>query len=258
MGEIIRRPAVRAMILFAAAVLVSSMAIEAVQLGDVQVTLQSHKYDRHWDLTRLVYRVKSTSLPSDDDAWVLGVGACVTDELIVTDGTTPFDWVEGPTRGLRFERSKRNEKVYVWLVGRWEVGASPIAVLTGGDMDFGEIDGPSCDAASIALETVSGTSVSFPSPVEAGTYAASTETILRVTSTSAGWSLSHSLEVSVPEGASEETVARALQVSYDPFGTVAGTTDVAIGYALHVTEEDFVGLPQGAYVILITYSVAAD
>lgn len=251
--------------------LLLSTVAEAVWLGDVQITLHSHQYYHQWGSTRLVYRVKSSQWPSDGDSWILGVEACV-DDSILWYATTPFAWVEEPIRGMRFERSKKAEMVYLWLLGPWEIGTVPVAVSAGeswfrggahGEPQheatiLGEIDGPACAGASISLETVAGETVSFPNLIDAGTYEAFEETVLRVVSTSAGWGLSHSIDVVAPEGASEGTVGSAFRVSYDPFETTSGTTDIVAGYSLVVSEEDFAGLPEGAYVIQITYTAAAD
>jgi len=271
-GQVWERAARRAIIVFASTMALVAIPAAGVQLGDVQVTLHSHKYYRAWDMTRLVYRVKSSSEPSQGASWILGVGECLTDEAIVPWVTTPFTRVDEPIPGMRFERPKRNEHFYVWLIGQWDVGTIPVAMVTGGGPSgghghhhggedkvvVGEIDGPRCNGTSISLETISGETVTFPSLYGEGRYVASSETILKVMSTSAGWGLGHDITVSAPDGASEATAEAALQVSYDPFQTLAGTTHVEVGYVLEVDEEDFAGLPEGTYVIRITYTVAAD
>jgi len=241
-------------------VLLSSLSVLAEQLGDVTVTLQSHRYYRYWDMTRLVYRVKSKSKPKDA-SFLLGTGACLSSEAIEEYASTRFDWVDEPFRGLRFDLTKKNQKIYLWLLGQWELSETQIAILEDEDEDVshtGEIDGPACAGASISIETLSGQSVSFPDLAGAGTYWATDTTELRVSSSSAGWALTYAIELSVPEGASETVVAQALQVAYDPFETIAGVIDLRARYALNVAEEDFAGLPEGAYVIHVTHVVSTD
>jgi len=239
-------------------ILLSSLSALAEQLGDVTVTLQSHRYYRYWDMTRLVYRVKSKSNPKDT-RFLLGAGACLSSEAIEEYASTRFDWVDEPFRGLRFDLTKKNQKIYLWLLGQWELSETQIAILADEEASHtGEIDGPACAGASISIETLSGQSVSFPDLAGAGTYWATDITELRVSSSSAGWALTYAIELSVPEGASEAVVAQALQVAYDPFETIAGTIDLRARYALSVAEEDFAGLPEGAYVIHVTHVVSTD
>jgi hypothetical protein len=151
-----------------------------------------------------------------------------------------------------------------WLVGQWEVGSTQVAAAFGGpsgdsgEVSIGAIDGPVCEGASISIETLAGASVGFPALSGPGTYEASGQTLLRVTSTSTGWSLSESLGFAIPEGASESVVARVLVLSYDPFSRTSGVTDVRVGYVLDVSEADFEGLPEGSYRIEITYTVSTD
>jgi len=245
------------------AVVVMSLVAHSATLGNARIALQSHNYYRKWDLTRLVYRIKDSFAPWDS-WWVLVVGDCVTDNVLEAFATSEFTWVDEPFRGLRFERSKKNEKFYVWLVGQWDVAETDV-VLVVPDRDgattetyFGTVDGPACEDGSIAVETIGGGSVQFPALDGAGTYEAESQTILRVTSSSAGWGLSHSIGLSVPSSASESVVAGALIVSYDAYDTSAGVTDVGVSYTMEISEDDFTGLPEGAYVIEITYTASTD
>jgi len=239
--------------------LVASVAVEAVKLDDVSITLQSHRYYKSWDLTRLVYRVKGSQSPWDS-WWALELGSCVTDEVIYWWASSSYEWIEEPLRGIRFERWSKNQKFYLWLIGQWDVSPTGVVLQPDGgqDLAFGEIDGPACAGASISLETASGASVGFPPFTGVGEYAGDGDTVLRVTSTSAGWSLTHSTAFAMPEGASTSVLERILDVAYDPFTAAAGTTDVNVGYVLVVEEEDLAGLPEGTYVIQITYTASTD
>ena len=100
--------------------------------------------------------------------------------------------------------------------------------------------------------------MTFPPLTEPGTFEGSDRTRLRVASTSPGWGLSQTLDLSIPSGASEAAVTNALSVTYDPYETVAGSVEVDVSYTLRVAEEDFAGLPEGAYVIQITFTASTD
>jgi len=240
---------------------VASADLRAVELDGVTITLHSQQYYWQWDMTRLVYRVKSRKRPRDE-YWALQLDACISDETIWW--TTPwFEWIDEPFRGILFERSSKNEKFYVWLDGQWDVGTVDVAVLELDHGDFenvhvGEIDGPLCAGGSLSLEVLDGETVAFDELSGAGRYPAESETRLRVTSTSAGWALSHDLSYDVPDQASIETVSRIVQVMVEPFDAGDGATDVSVAYALDVADADFAGLPEGAYVIRITFTVSTD
>jgi len=237
------------------------------ELGGVRITLQSTQYYGWWDFTVLTYRVKQTSNPGGTTVmhWVLGMGDCVGMDDVSWFGTA-FVWTEEPFRGLRYDVVSRNQSVYVILNGRWEVAATPVAVVriddgwAGNDevVYVGSVDGPACGGASIALDVTSGSHVAFPTIEGEGTYTSEEATALRVTASSSGWALGHASEFSIPPGASQETVARVFRVGYDPYESAAGTTDVEVGYALEIADDDFIGLPEGVYTITVTFTVTTD
>ena len=266
----------------------------AVSLDGIKVTLQSHRYYKKWDLTRLVYRVKSPAEPSEQ-FFVLGVGACITDETIDRQASTSFEWVTDPFRGLRFACTRKDQRIYLWLNGQWDVGETGIAILIGeiegggGDDDddnddddndddddddddddnddhdgdhaellLGTLDGPQCEGAALSIAVIGDASIVFPSLQGAGYFSVQGDTTLRITSSSANWSVSHALDLDVPSSASEATVARILEVLYDAYEPTEGATDVGVSYALNVEEADFAGLPEGEYVINITFTVAEN
>ncbi len=111
--------------------------------------------------------------------------------------------------------------------------------------------------STLSLQVLSGASPSFPAIVGPGQYSAESGTTLRVTSDNAGWTLSQALSLSVPAGADTATVERVFQISYGAYVTEAGTTDVPVSYALAIAATDFAGLPQGDYLITITYTVTS-
>lgn len=245
--------------------------IIAANFGGVRITLQSRRYFRRWDMTRFVYRVRS---PKDNipDYWVLGTGGCITDDQIDWWSSSWFTWVDEPIEGLRFEVDGRNVRFELWLHGKWDVGPVDVAVVFGGGWDggwngdwdqgpseiyLGTIDGPVCTVSSIALDIVSGASVEFPKILRAGVFSSLTDTQLLVSGTSAGWELDYTLTFFIPDNAQQAIVERIFQVAMEPHGSQAGATEITVSYSLNITDEDFAGLPEGMYVIGITYTVTA-
>jgi len=249
----------RILIVVALGLVALSFAARAVNLDGVVITLESSRYYSFWDLTRLVYRVRGSSQPGNS-SWALEAGQCVTDDVILSWASASFEWISHPFRGLRFERASSNQYFYLWLVGQWDVSSIGVASLSGdsGEPVLGEIDGPACAGASISLETVSGSSIAFPAFEGIGAYPADGDTLLRISSTSSGWSLTHATEFVLPDRASESIVERILNLTYDPFVAVAGATEVRVKYTMLVGEQDLAGLPEGTYVIRITYTASTD
>jgi len=105
---------------------------------------------------------------------------------------------------------------------------------------------------------VEGSSLVFPEISGSGTYPVVGGTTLRVSSSSSDWAVSHSVAFEIPPGASEEVVTRILEVVYDAHSPKSGATDIGVSYALAVEEADFAGLPEGEYVIHITFTAAEN
>jgi len=257
-----RRGTGRILLSLALVLLLVGGHVWGIDLGDVQVTLQSHRYYPTEDLTHFVYRVVSPSKPSAQ-FFVLGNGTCVTQDIVDAAASSPFEWVDEPFRGLRFESTKKNEKFDLWLVGQWNIGIVDVALLLGDpDADpetlVGEMEGSHCGPVGISIAVVSGGNPSFPAIDGPGTFAGVETTLLRVTSSTLGWTVSHALEFDIPASAWQETVARVLEVLYDAYEPSDGTTDIGVSYALVVNEEDFIGLPEGEYVISITFTAAEN
>jgi len=241
--------------------MIGALGVEvlAVKINDTTITLQSQKYYGRYDLTRLKYRVKTDKNKEWPTYWILEAGACITEEMIDVAASSPFTWVDEPFRGFRFEVTARSRRFTLWLEGRWDVGAVDTALsYEGGGQATGEIDGPYCAGSSISVEIVRGGTVGFPPVLAVGRFDGDTDTTLRVTSTSAGWSLDRSLDLSLPPGAREDVVLRVFEVTVTPHGAGSGSTEFGVSYALTITEEDLNGLPEGTYVIGVSYTVSAD
>lgn len=238
--------------------LLSTFPAVAESFGSASITLQSRRYYSQWDLTRLVYRVNS-SKNDVPDFWTLGMGDCIAADQIDGYSSTEFTWVDQPFRGLRFENDSRNNFVYLWLNGQWDVGSVPASVAFDSERMFhGTLDGPLCEGSSISVGILSGASVEFPQLLGAGSFPAATMTRLSVSSTSSGWLFGYSPTFSIPENAQQSVVERIFQIVVEPHDSREGTTELSISYQLKVSDQDFVGLPQGSYVIGIMYTVMAD
>jgi len=249
------------LVIFALLITAPTFEVRAVKAGNTKITLE-HKYYSSYDLTRLKYRVKTDNKKDWPDAWVLAMGPCLSDESIVWWASMWFEWVDAPFRGLRFEVYDRNETYYVWLKGQWDVGSVDFATIYGYGDDpeilYGQIDGPLCAGSSVSVEVLSGETVEFPEILETGRVDLGMTTRLRVTSTSAGWSLDHDVALNVPDGAREDIVREVFEVNVLPYNSVSGTAEIDVAYALSIDEEDLVGLPEGSYVLAIAYTVTAD
>jgi hypothetical protein len=256
-----RRSRIRTVLssLFVAAI-ATAIALEAaaVTLGNVNVVLQTHQYYSSWDLTRFVYRVRTKRgiLP---DRFVLAAGPCLQEASAIYFSMPWYAWVEEPFAGLAFDIYSSNQQIHLWLNGRWDGDDIEMALLYApSDAAVGRISGPACEPQALSLSVVDGGNVEFPAIVGPGSYPVEGATTLRITGDTANWALSHAVAFDVPQEASEETVARIFKVQYDPYQPRSGATDVDVSYALAVTEEDFVGLPEGDYVIHVTFTVAEN
>jgi hypothetical protein len=242
----------------ASLITVSGFVALGETLGDATVTLQSRRYYSKWNLTRFVYRVTSpkSNVPT---CWILGTGSCLAEDQIDTASSTAFTWNSDPIIGLRFSSYTSRDRFYLWLNGQWDVGSVDAAViLDDGSIHQGTIDGPLCEGSSISIEVTAGASVEFPQLLGAGSFSANMTTRLVVASTSSGWHFGYSPTFLIPEHAQQSVVERVLKITVAPHGSGSGTTELTVSYELDVTEQDFVGLPEGTYMIGIVYTVIAD
>lgn len=242
-------------VILAFAMAVSAPAASSVTLGSVTITLLSSRYYPGGNYTRFAYDVRGTSNPSCA-YWMLGSCTEFRDALWWTSGA--FEWTTSPFVGLKITPSKKKQTFNIDAAGRWSVATVPVGVQGGGSFLQGWIDGPACGASSLSIEVAAGGDVAFPPVTGAGLFPALNGTALRVQSTSAGWTISTDATFTLPAGASEAVVARVLEISVGAHSNQAGATDVAVDYALRVSEADLSSLPQGTYEVAITYTVALD
>jgi len=227
----------------------------------MSVVLHSNKYFPQWDMTRFTYQLRCQD-SLQDPFWVLELDSCFTSELIDETMSSPFEWVDQPFRGARFTGSRTNEKFILFLRGQWDVGEIAVALghtAPGGEeIVIGSVQGPLCGGAVLSVVIVNGTLVGFPPVQGIGQTLADNGTRLEITSTSAGWTLCHSLEALIPQGASHDVVTRVLRIEYEPYSANVGATFVDVTYLLDVADEDLFGLPEGDYALSITFTVATD
>ncbi len=237
------------------AVAVAAPAASSVTLGSVTITLLSSRYYPGGNYTRFAYEARGTSNPSCA-YWVLGSCTEFRDALWWTSGA--FEWTTSPLVGLKITPSKKRQTFNIDAAGRWNMATVPVGVQGGGSFLQGWIDGPACGASSLSIEVVAGGGVAFPPVTGAGLFPARNGTMLRIQSSSAGWTISPDATFMLPAGASEAVVARVLEISVGAHSSQVGTTDVSVDYALRVSEADLYSLPQGTYEVTITYTVALD
>ena len=250
----------RAVCLLITAMMLAGICLSgsAETIGPVTITLHLHRYYEHWGddgLTMLGYKVKSEDrFPVD--AWVLGLEECFGTEDILW--WSVFEWVEDPIHGLQFLPATKTEIFYFYVAGPTEMGSVPVVVIDDGALYYGACEGPVCGASSVSLTVVSGADVTFPPVTGEGRFDALQQTVLRVSSLSAGWTLDHDIDVTIPEGADEQTVRNIFRVLLAQESGSAGMSEIDVSYALEIEGEDFNGLPQGSYVVSITYTLSAD
>jgi hypothetical protein len=112
----------------------------------------------------------------------------------------------------------------------------------------------------ISLVVVGNGNVSFADITGPGTYAGSNGTQLRVLST-ASWSLSSSIlwaSSTLPKGASQATIEKALVGTFDTTSGSWGVHNVNVSYRLSLTADDVATLPQGDYNVVIQYTATTD
>jgi hypothetical protein len=112
----------------------------------------------------------------------------------------------------------------------------------------------------ISLSIVGNGNVNFASITGPGTYNGSNGTQLRVLST-ANWSISSSIvwtTSTMPAGASQATIEKALERTFDKTSGVWGAQSVSVTYKLSLTADDVATLPQGDYSVVVQYTATTD
>lgn len=112
----------------------------------------------------------------------------------------------------------------------------------------------------ISLSIVGSGNVSFASITGPGTYNGSNGTQLRVLSTTS-WAISSSIlwtNSAMPAGASQATVEKALQRTFDKTSGSWGAQSVNVTYKLSLSADDVATLPQGDYSVVVQYTATTN
>ena len=255
----LRRPVQLIVALVLVTVLATTVPLSAANVGRARIRLTYFQYYQWWGasgLTLVGYRVTSRG-GGPVGSVIIGMEDCIDESDVLL--WSSFEWVDEPIRGLKFTPYSTNQTFYFYLEGQWEKRKIPVAVVDDGEVDQGTVNGPGCVGASVSLSIIRGAEVAFPTISGDGRFDALDTTTLRVTSSGAPWDLTYDIDISAaPDGAEVETVRRVFLVDVEQMSGATGTTEVDVEYALEIEEKDFDGLPQGAYVLSITYTVTAD
>jgi hypothetical protein len=112
----------------------------------------------------------------------------------------------------------------------------------------------------ISLSIVGNGNVSFASITGPGTYNGSNSTQLKVLST-ANWSISSAIlwtSSTLPTGASQATIEKDLQRTFDKTSGAWGAQTVNVSYKLALTADDMGTLPQGDYNVVVQYTATTN
>jgi hypothetical protein len=112
----------------------------------------------------------------------------------------------------------------------------------------------------ISLSIVGSGDVSFASITGPGTYNGSNSTQLKVLST-ANWAITGAIlwtSSTLPAGASQATIEKGLQRTFDKTSGAWGSQNVNVSYKLSLTADDVATLPQGDYSVVVQYTATTN
>ena len=140
------------------------------------------------------------------------------------------------------------------------VAVASFAVVTPGASSAVSVSASFTIPSWISLSIVGDGNVSFASITGPGTYNGSKATQLSVVSTS-NWSISSAIlwtSSTVPAGASQATVQKDLQMTFDKTSGTFGLQAVNVSYKLALTSDDMGTLPQGNYSVVVQYTATTN
>jgi len=148
------------------------------------------------------------------------------------------------------------------LVAATVVGVSAVsfAVATPGASSAVSVNASFSIPSWISLSVVGNGNVNFASITGPGTYSGSNSTQLRVLST-ASWAISSSIlwtSSTMPAGASQATIEKALARTFDKSSGSWGAQNVNVSYKLALTADDVATLPQGDYSVVVQYTATTN
>ncbi len=146
------------------------------------------------------------------------------------------------------------------LVAAMVVGVAAVSFAATGVSSAVSVNASFSIPSWISLSVVGNGNVNFASITGPGTYNGSNSTQLRVLST-ANWSISSSIlwtSSTMPAGASQATVEKDLQRTFDKTSGTYGAQNVNVSYKLGLTADDMGTLPQGDYSVVVQYTATTN
>jgi hypothetical protein len=146
------------------------------------------------------------------------------------------------------------------LVAAMVVGVAAISFAAAGVSSAVSVNASFSIPSWISLSVVGDGNVNFASITGPGTYDGSNSTQLRVLST-ANWSISSSIlwtSSTMPASASQATVEKDLQRTFDKTSGTWGSQNVNVTYKLSLTADDMGTLPQGDYSVVVQYTATTN
>ena len=146
------------------------------------------------------------------------------------------------------------------LVAAMVVGVAVASFAASGASSAVSVNASFSIPSWISLSIVGDGNVSFASITGPGTYNGSKATQLNVISTS-NWSISSAIlwtSSTVPTGASQATIQKDLQMTFDKTSGSFGASTVNVSYKLALTSDDMGTLPQGNYNVVVQYTATTN
>ena len=146
------------------------------------------------------------------------------------------------------------------LVAAMVVGVAAVSFAATGVSSAVSVNASFSIPSWISLSVVGNGNVSFASITGPGTYNGSNSTQLKVLST-ANWSITSAIlwtSSTLPAGASQATIEKDLQRTFDKTSGTYGAQAVNVSYKLALTSDDMATLPQGDYSVVVQYTATTN
>lgn len=146
------------------------------------------------------------------------------------------------------------------LVAATVIGVTAVSLAAAGASSAVSVNASFSIPSWISLSVVGNGNVNFASITGPGTYAGSNPTVLRVLSTT-NWSISNSIlwtSSTLPAGASQATIEKALARTFDKTSGTWGSQNVNVSYSLSLSADDVATLPQGDYNVVVQYTATTN
>jgi hypothetical protein len=172
----------------------------------------------------------------------------------------PLDALEQTTIRRCFVMRMLKVAGMAMLVAAMAIGVSAVSLAAVGASSAVSVSASFSIPSWISLSVVGNGNVNFASITGPGAYNGSNGTQLRVLST-ANWSMSSAIlwtSSTMPAGASQATVEKALERTLDKTSGAWGSQSVNVSYKLSLTADDVATLPQGDYSVVVQYTATTN